>query len=187
MEENTNIEEELMESGENVAEAPVEPDAEDQPTDAPEEVDELSKALGLVEEFKDALQRERADFQNFRKRIERETDMLKAKTVGDVLGKFLPVVDDFERAVNAIPEEEREKDWVAGISLILRKLQALLEAEGVQQIDPLGQDFDPNYHEAIGADEPSDEFASGQVTAVLQKGYLKGDRVLRPAMVRVAN
>jgi molecular chaperone GrpE len=113
--------------------------------------------------------------------------MLKAKTIGDILGKFLPVVDDFERAVGAIPEDEREKDWVAGIGLILRKLQTLLEEEGVQRIDPLGEDFDPNFHEAIGADEPSDEFASGQVTVVLQKGYLKGDRVLRPAIVRVAN
>ena len=184
MEENTNIEEELMESQENVAETPIDTDAQDQPA---EELDELSKALGMVEEFKDALQRERADFQNFRKRIDRETDLLKAKIGGDILGKFLPVVDDFERAINAIPEDEWEKDWVAGIGLILRKFQNLLEAEGIRQIDPLGEDFDPNYHEAIGADEPSDEFASGQVTAVLQKGYLKGDRVLRPAIVRVAN
>jgi molecular chaperone GrpE len=187
MEENTNIEEELIESPENVVEADLDQGAEDQPAEELEELDDLSKALGMVEEFKDALQRERADFQNFRKRVDRETDMLKAKTIGDILGKFLPVVDDFERAVGAIPEDEREKDWVAGIGLILRKLQTLLEAEGVQRIDPLGEDFDPNFHEAIGADEPSDEFASGQVTVVLQKGYLKGDRVLRPAIVRVAN
>jgi molecular chaperone GrpE len=185
MEENTNIEEELIESQEDAPE-----DLDESALDldeSVEEVDELSKALGMVEEFKDALQRERADFQNFRKRIDRETDLLKARTIGEILGKFLPVVDDFERAINAIPDEEREKDWVAGINLILRKFQTLLEAEGVQQIDPLGEDFDPNFHEAIGADDPSDEFGSGQITAVLQKGYIKGDRVLRPAIVRVAS
>jgi len=149
--------------------------------------DDLSNALAQVEEYKQALQRERADFQNFRKRIEREMDELRAKTSGDVLLKLLPVVDDFERALNAVPDEQKSTDWVGGMSLIQRKLQSLLDAEGVKSIDPLGEEFNPSFHEAIGMDEPTDTYASGHVTAVLQRGYLKGERVLRPAMVRVAN
>lgn len=149
--------------------------------------DELAQALAQAEEYKLALQRERADFQNFRKRTERENDTLKDKLRGDVLLRFLPILDDFERALQSQPADEKDQAWLSGIQAIYRKLQSNVEAEGVTFIDPLGQPFDPNFHEAIGADEATDGVESGHVTAVLQKGYLLGEKVLRPAMVRVAS
>jgi molecular chaperone GrpE len=165
-------------------ETPVDAEA----TTVSEEVDEaLAEALAKVDEFKEALQRERADFQNFRKRTEREKETLKTSAAGKLLEKFLPIIDDFDRALGAIPEEESGNDWLKGITLIQRKFRSVLEAEGVKEIDPLGEEFDPNFHEAIGADEPTDDYESGQITAVLQKGYMLDDRVLRPAMVRVAS
>ena len=158
-----------------------------QTADAAAEDDQLKMILAKAEEYKEALQRERADFQNFRKRIERETESMKSTISSEVLARLLPVLDDFERALEAVPEEEKEKVWMEGIMLIRRKLQNMLEAEGIQLINPLGEPFYPNFHEAIGADEPSEGFESGYITAVLQKGYVKGERVLRPAIVRVAN
>lgn len=140
-----------------------------------------------VEALTAALQRERADFVNFKKRIERESEGVKHKVSGDVLAKILPVIDDFERALGAVPQDEQSNDWMQGISLIHRKLQNLIDNEGIEVIDPLGEPFDPNFHEAIGADEPTDDIPSDHVTVVLQKGYKLGERVLRPAMVRVAN
>lgn len=155
--------------------------------DAPDAGEELSKALALVDEFKEALQRERADFQNFRRRTEKERENLRPTISAEVMKRFLPIIDDFERAIDMIPEEETEKDWVIGIIQIHRKFQNALEAEEITPIDPLGQPFDPHFHEALGTDDASEEYESGQVTAVLQKGYARGDKVLRPAMVRVAN
>jgi molecular chaperone GrpE len=139
-----------------------------------------------LEELTAALQRERADFQNFRKRVERENEQLKSRLGGDILGKFLPVLDDFQRAMDSLPAEQRESDWLKGFHLIFRKFQAIVEAEGVTEINPLGQAFDPNLHEAIGTDDDS-PYESQQVSAVLQRGYRQGERVLRPAMVRVAS
>lgn len=162
-------------------------DARSPSEDDVSEDDELANALAQVEAFKAALQRERADFQNYKKRMEREKTELASKLRGDVFAKVLPIADDFERALDGVPAEERENDWLKGIVLIHKKLNTLITNEGIETIDPLGEVFDPNYHEAIGADEPSDEFESGQVTVVLQKGYIQGERVLRPAMVRVAN
>lgn len=147
----------------------------------------LEQLQAQVDEYRESLQRERADFQNYRKRIEREKESLQTEISAKVLAKFLPILDDFERALGAVPPEQQDSDWLKGVTLIQRKFQSLLESEGIQPIDPLGQEFDPKFHEAIGADEASETHASGQVTAVLQKGYVRGDRVLRPAMVRVAS
>jgi molecular chaperone GrpE len=150
------------------------------------EESDLVLLLAKVEDYKNALQRERADFQNFRKRTERDNEALRARLNSEILLKFLPVVDDFERAIEAIPAEERQSEMLKGFHLILRKLQSILETEGIKSIYPLGQPFDPNFHEVIGMDESGD-YDSQHVSAVLQKGYLHGDKVLRPAMVRVAN
>ena len=160
---------------------------DEQPSDKVALAEDLVKAQQLVEEFKEALQRERADFQNFRRRTEKERETLRPQVTIEVMKRFLPVIDDMERGIDVIPEEEKSKDWVVGIIQIQRKFRSLLDAEGIQEINPLGEPFDPNFHEAIGADEPTDDYESGTVTAVLQKGYQKDAQVLRPAMVRVAN
>ncbi len=148
---------------------------------------EINEFQAQAAEYKEALQRERADFQNFRKRVEREKETLQADISAKVLARFLPILDDFERALEAVAPDQKESDWLKGLVLIHRKFQSMIESEGIQAIDPLGQEFDPNFHEAIGADEASGDYQSGQVSKVLQKGYVRGDKVLRPAMVRVAN
>lgn len=149
--------------------------------------DEVELAQAQANEYKEALQRERADFQNYRKRVDREKESLQADISAKVLARFLPILDDFERALDSIPPDQKDSDWLKGLGLIHRKFQSMMEAEGIQALDPLGQEFDPKFHEAIGADDASEEYASGQVSKVLQKGYLRGDKVLRPAMVRVVN
>lgn len=159
----------------------VAPDAEPRESDLNVK---LEQAEARADEFLQSLQRERASFQNYRKRVEQERSDQGRVISGALLTRLLPVLDDFYRAVDAVPEAERDQ-WFEGITLILRKLERFLDNEDVTEIEALGQPFDPNIHEAIGVDGDSDA-ASGTVTAVLQRGYRIGDRVLRPAMVRVA-
>ena len=136
-------------------------------------------------EYLDGWQRAKAEFTNFRKRQERERDLARFETVGRVAKRYLPIVDDMERALNERPSEGDGAVWAEGIELIYRKLINILEAEGVTEIEAEGEDFDPNLHEAVVQSE-SDEHESGQVIEVLQTGYKMGDRVLRPAIVRIA-
>jgi molecular chaperone GrpE len=100
----------------------------------------------------------------------------------DVIKKVLPALDDLERALQNRPADDA---WASGIELIARKLQNILENEGVKRIEAQGVAFDPTFHEAI-THESSDEVASGHVIAVAQNGYMLGERVIRPALVRVA-
>ena len=101
---------------------------------------------------------------------------------GDIIKKILPVLDDLERSLAHRPEDN---SWANGMELIARKFQNILESEGVKPIDATGQPFDPNYHEAISS-EPSEDVESGHIIEVVQNGYMLGERVIRPAMVRVA-
>ena len=103
----------------------------------------------------------------------------------DTLKALLPILDDFERAMENPPEELEANTWLEGIVAIQRKLIKTFEDEGIRIIDPVGEVFDPNLHEAIGKDSDSD-MESGHITVTLQKGYVCGDRILRPALVRVA-
>ncbi len=147
-------------------------------------VAQLEQAETRAADYLDSLQRERAAFQNYKKRVERERTEQAITTAGNVLSRLLPVIDDFHRAMDAVPEGERDQ-WFEGVRLIQRKLDQFLVSEGVTEIEALGAPFDPNYHEAIGVD-PGSDAESGTVTQVLQRGYLHKERVLRPAMVRVA-
>jgi molecular chaperone GrpE len=108
--------------------------------------------------------------------------MMRVNMKGDIVKKVLPMLDDMERALQNRPADE---PWVDGIELIVRKFQTTLESEGVKRIEAEGAEFDPNFHEAI-SHEPSEEVASGHVIAVVQNGYMLGERVIRPALVRVA-
>ena len=145
---------------------------------------QLEQAELRAEEYLDSLKRERASFQNYRKRVEHERVEQQRVATGNVLIKLLPIVDDLHRAMEAIPEDQRN-EWFEGVALIQRKLERFMQDEGLTEIDALGQTFDPNFHEAVGVDTDT-EAESGTVTQVLQRGYQHGDRVLRPAMVRVA-
>jgi molecular chaperone GrpE len=147
---------------------------------------ELDKALAMVEEFKIALQRERADFVNYKKRVEREKSEMGAAFTAKTLTNVLPIIDDFDRAMQATPDDVKRNDWMTGFALIHKKFQDMLQNLGVEQINPVGQPFDPNFHDAIGSDD-SDEYESGSVIEVLQKGYVMDGKCIRPAIVRVAN
>ena len=130
-------------------------------------------------------QRERPEFANFKRRVERERIETYQHASVDVIKQLLPIVDDFERAMANIPEELRDNPWVSGVSLIGRKFERLLEQFSVNAIDPTGQPFNAEQHEAVVMDE-SETVESGHVIETLQRGYMVGDRVIRPALVRVA-
>lgn len=181
--------EEVEEVNETETEATETPPGEEMP----EEVDQtwagmealkirLEEAEAKLAESVDGWQRSQADFQNYRKRVERDKEMMKANMKGDIVKKILPLLDDLERAIQNRPADE---SWANGIELIMRKFQTTLESEGVTRIEAEGAEFDPNFHEAI-SNEPNDDVESGHVIAVVQNGYMLGERVIRPALVRVA-
>ena len=144
----------------------------------------LEQAEARAAEYLDSLQRERAAFQNYKRRTERERADQAKVAEARLLLKLLPVLDDFYRAMDAVPQDRRD-EWFEGVALILRKLERYLQDAGVTEIEAVGQPFDPNYHEVVGMDGES-EAESGTVTDVLRRGYMQGERVLRPALVRVA-
>ena len=172
---------------EEIEEMPPEAVAESENTEQlSAEVESLNKRLADAEaktaEYRDSWMRSQAEFQNYKKRLERDNELTYVSMKGDIIKKVLPALDDLERALQNRPAND---PWASGIELIARKLQNLLESEGIKRIEAQGQEFDPNFHEAI-SHEPADGVKSGFVIAVVQNGYMLGDRVIRPALVRVA-
>jgi len=131
-------------------------------------------------------QRTQAEFMNYKKRLEREQSQMRHNATGRIARSFLEVLDDLDLALAKRPTEGPGVDWSEGIDLVYRKMLAILEKEGVTIMQLDGQMFDPNLHEAI-AQEESPGHKSGEIIEVIKKGYLIGDRVLRPALVRVAS
>ena len=150
------------------------------------EIESLTRKLADAEakaaEYKDGWVRAQADFQNYKKRLERDNELTYVTMKGDIIKKILPVLDDLERALQNRPADNA---WAGGIELIARKLQNMLDSEGIKRIVADGMEFDPNVHEAI-SHEPADGVKSGFVIGVVQNGYMLGERVIRPALVRVA-
>lgn len=163
----------------------------DQPVDAeqPEEPPSLEEQLEAAEakaaEYLDGWQRARAEFANAKKRLEKSRVEARRNATVEVIGKILPILDDFERALENVPEEIAQAGWFEGIALIDRKLRDILQSENIERIETVGEPFDPNFHEAV-LQEESDEYESGTVIKELQSGYRLGERVIRPAMVIVA-
>lgn len=124
-----------------------------------------------------------ADFQNFKRRTEKEKADIYAYANEKIIGELLSVIDNFERALTA---GDTSESFVQGMEMILKQLQGVLEKAGASEINALGEDFDPNFHNAVMM-EDSTEYESGKVTAVLQKGYILNSKVIRPSMVKVAN
>jgi molecular chaperone GrpE len=147
--------------------------------------EELQQAQGKAKEFFEGWQRERADFSNYKRRIERDQQTLAQNIKGEVIKKYLTILDDLERAMKTRPTEGPAASWSNGIELIMRKMQSILEAEGVRRIPAETEEFNPSRHEAITHEESPDH-KSGEIIEVVQQGYTLGDRVLRPALVRVA-
>lgn len=146
---------------------------------------ELDKAKADACNNLDGWQRERAEFSNYKKRIDRENEQLHQTITGSVIKKYLVVLDDLTLALKSRPKEGEGAAWADGIELISRKLQTVLDSEGIERIDQNKVQFDPNLHEAI-SHEDNPDFESGEVIEVVRQGYKLGDRILRPAMVRVA-
>lgn len=134
----------------------------------------------------DGWQRTQAEFANYKKRVTRERRELFQRASLNTLKELLPVIDDFDRALENVPQDISENPWFDGVAMIQRKFEGLLEKFDIKAIDPTGEPFDPNFHEAIGTDD-SGETESGHVAETLQKGYRAGDDVLRLALVRVAS
>jgi molecular chaperone GrpE len=143
---------------------------------------QLAESQSQAVEYMDGWQRSVAEFQNYRRRVEAEKAEMYQMAAGNIIKRYLPILDDMERAMEARPPDLA---WANGIELIFRKLQTILEAEGVKRIEAEGQKFDPNFHEAI-SQEPAEGVESGTVLTVIRNGYMLGERVIRPAMVRVA-
>ena len=147
------------------------------------EIDDLKNQ---IKEYSDGWQRERADFSNYRNRILRDQEITRQDITARVIRGFLAVSDDVELALKNAPENNDEvSNWLKGIRLIDQKLRNILESEGVQRIPAENEFFDHNRHEAICTEE-NPLFESGKIIEVIQQGYTIGDRVIRPARVKVA-
>ncbi len=147
---------------------------------------ELAETRAKADQYLDQMQRAAAEFQNTRRRQERQLQESIERATEGLIRRLLPVIDDFELAFNNIPTtlQGEEVAWVEGFQRIHQKLTTLMADEGITPIAPDGE-FDPNRHEAV-THEPSDSVESGHIIATLRTGYAYRERVLRPALVRVA-
>ncbi|HEY8437001.1 MAG TPA: nucleotide exchange factor GrpE [Candidatus Limnocylindrales bacterium] len=147
---------------------------------------ELAAAQAKAEEYLAGLQRERAEFSNYRRRTSEEREQMLGLAGEDLIRKVLAIADDFDLAIDNRPAELDGNSWVEGVAAIDRKLRTLLDSEGVQPIEAdVGTAFDPREHEAI-ANVPGTGRAEGQIVDVVRRGYKLRDRVIRPALVAVA-
>jgi molecular chaperone GrpE len=163
-----------------------EQEQQEQDQQDPQPADVQRDPLEELRREKDALQdrllRTAAEFDNYRKRVDRERRDLAEHTAADVVSELLPIIDNLERALAAASDTDPLRK---GVELILKQMLDLLRKRGVKPIEALGADFDPNFHQAV-IHEASSEHREGEVMEELQRGYLIGDRLLRPAMVKVA-
>ena len=174
--------------GERPAQSPS-VDATELAQPAPDPVAELKSQLEAASakaaEYLDGWQRARAEFANYKKRVERDNADLSQTLNAEVLARFLPVLDDFDLAMKNAPADGDGAQWAAGIALVHKKFNILLENNNIKRIEAEGQPFDPNLHDAV-VHEDSPSHDSGKVIEVLRQGYKLGERVLRPALVKVA-
>jgi molecular chaperone GrpE len=155
--------------------------AESQDTSAPS-VDDVQRQR---DEYYDRLLRKTAEFDNFRKRTERERQAQAEAAAADLIEDLLPLLDDLERALKADAGSEGAEAYRRGVDIIYRQLNDVLRKRGVRPIEAVGADFDPHYHQAV-AHEPSAAHREGQVIEEFRRGYMLGERLLRPSMVKVA-
>jgi molecular chaperone GrpE len=146
------------------------------------DVDELQRQR---DDFYDRLLRKTAEFDNYRKRVERDRQAMAESAAADLVRDLLPLVDDLERALRADVGSDGAAAYRTGVELIHRQLLDILRKRGVRQIDALGADFDPHYHQAVSYDV-AEGHRDGEVIEELGRGYMLGDRLIRPSMVKVA-
>ena len=142
------------------------------------------KAAEKIEELEDKVKRQLAEFENFRNRTEKEKTAMYETGAKSVIEKILPVIDNFERGLQAVPEDQKDDPFVDGMNKIYKQMMTELEGIGVEAIDAVGNDFDPELHNAVMQVE-SDEYESGVVAQEMQKGYTYRGSVVRHSMVAV--
>ena len=150
-----------------------------------EQLKEIDDLKEKVNTYSEGWQRERADLINYRNRVLRDRDQEKQNLTVEIIKKYLELHDDLGLALKNPPADHESKQWVDGIALILKKMQKILEVEGIEPINTEKVDFDPQLHEAISHEENPD-YKSGQVIEVIKPGYKIENRIIRPALVRVA-
>lgn len=153
--------------------------------DDPETAASVDADGGQAEEYRALLQRERADFINYRRRVETERSAQISQARADALVPMLPLLDDLERAAGEVPADLRGHPWVKGMLLITEKLDSAMRAAGLERIDALGEPFDPYLHEAF-LHQVHPSIPAGRVSMVMRPGYRVGDRVVRAAQVGVS-
>lgn len=166
--------------------------SEEEPEKAEEEPEKMRKKKKKekweerIEELEDRVKRQMAEFDNFRKRTEKEKSHMYEVGAKDVIEKILPVVDNFERGLASVPEDQKSDPVIDGMDKIYRQLMAVLTDLGVMPIEAVGKEFDPNFHNAVMHVE-DEELGENVVAEEFQKGYLYKDTVIRHSMVKVAN
>jgi molecular chaperone GrpE len=185
----TGEEEAVKENAKVVAEAEQAGAGEEEPAEEGDELEKLRQELEEVKaraaEYLDGWQRAQAEFSNYKKRQAAEHAQWTALANATLLRRLLPIADDFERAIVSLPHNLSKLTWCEGVGLIKYKLDNVLESEGVKPIATEGETFDPRYHEAVTYEE-AEGHEEGQIIGEVQRGYTLGERVLRPALVRVA-
>ena len=139
-----------------------------------------------IEELTDKVVRQMAEFDNFRKRTEKEKSQMYEIGAKDIIDKILPVIDNFERGLSVVPEDKKDDSFVQGMEMIYKQLMTTLESAGVKVIEAVGQEFNPDFHNAVMHVE-DDEVGENIVVEEFQKGYMYRDSVVRYSMVKVAN
>ena len=139
-----------------------------------------------IEELTDKVVRQMAEFDNFRKRTEKEKSQMYEIGAKDIIEKILPVIDNFERGLSVVPEDKKEDSFVQGMEMIYKQLMTTLESAGVKAIEAVGQEFNPDFHNAVMHVE-DDEVSENIVVEEFQKGYMYRETVVRYSMVKVAN
>lgn len=187
-EENAEVEVEAAEGGQEEQEAD---DASAEKTAAGEEKKgffkkKKDKKDEQIEELNDKVKRQMAEFENFRKRSEKEKMQMYDMGARSIIEKVLPVIDNFERGLAAVPQEQKEDAFVVGMDKVYKQMLTELEAIGVKPIEAVGQEFDPEFHNAVMQTE-SEEYESGVIAQELLKGYMYKDSVVRHSMVAVVS
>ena len=181
---NDTAEEETVEEAEEaVAE---EPETEKEKGSFFKKKEKKDKKDEKIEELTDRVRRQMAEFDNFRKRTEKEKTQMFETGAKSIVEKILPVVDNFERGLAAVTEEEKGTPFVEGMEKIYKQMMTVLEEAGVKPIEAVGQEFDPNFHNAVMHAE-DEEFGENIIAEEFQKGYTYRDSVVRHSMVKVAN
>jgi molecular chaperone GrpE len=153
--------------------------------EAEEQKDPLQQKQEEYQELYDKHLRLYSEFENFRRRSRKETADAKEKGRSDMVLAVLPVIDDFERALSSINESTESKDVYEGVELIYNKFKNILSEQGLQEMQPVGETFDPDYHEAMTKMQAPSEDQKGKVIDVVEKGYMLNDRIVRHAKVVV--